>query len=50
MIPNGKEILKEPVRVRPITIESPMVALNRKASEGEHHPDLGAAGKGVCFQ
>ena len=44
---NGKEILKEPGRIRPITIELAMVAFNRKASAGEHHRHLGAPGRGM---
>jgi hypothetical protein len=37
MTPNGKEILKEPLRIGLIVIESAMVALNRKASGVAHH-------------
>jgi hypothetical protein len=41
MTPNGKEILKESIRIRPIAIESARIALNRKASEGDHHRPSG---------
>jgi hypothetical protein len=45
MIPNGKEILKERLAIRHITAESARIALNRKASAGEHHRHLGAPAK-----
>jgi hypothetical protein len=41
MTPNGKEILKEPIRIKPITIESAMLSLNRKASAADHHRPRG---------
>jgi hypothetical protein len=54
MAPNGKEMLKEPITIGHITGESARIALNRKASAGEHHRDHGTPADGrtrlFCFQ